>query len=212
MVGTKRVLVLAPHTDDAELGCGGTIARLAEEGCRVHVAAFSTAEESLPPGWPPDTLKREFANAMPILGVPSDHLLVYDFPVRKLSYHRQEVLEMLVSLRRQLDPDLVLVPSGHDLHQDHQVVHAEGLRAFKDMSLFGYELAWNHISFSAQAFSVLAQRHIERKWAALQCYKSQLCLGRLYLTKEFVEGIAHVRGAQVKAEWAEAFEVLRIKW
>jgi len=46
----RRVLVLAPHTDDAELGCGGTIARLLTDGADVFVAAFSTAEESLPPG------------------------------------------------------------------------------------------------------------------------------------------------------------------
>ena len=40
----RRVLVLAPHTDDAELGCGGTIARLLTDGADVLVAAFSTAE------------------------------------------------------------------------------------------------------------------------------------------------------------------------
>ena len=38
----KKVLVLAPHTDDGELGCGGTVARLLEEGCEVHFAVFST--------------------------------------------------------------------------------------------------------------------------------------------------------------------------
>jgi hypothetical protein len=76
----------------------------------------------------------------------------------------------------------------------------------------GYELPWNHINFSAQAFFSLKHRHVERKWAALQCYHSQAVLERLYLTKAFIEGIARVRGVQIKTEWAEAFEVLRLKW
>jgi N-acetylglucosamine malate deacetylase 1 len=208
----QRILVLAPHTDDAELGCGGTIARFVEEGRKVFVAAFSTAEESLPSGMSPDTLKREFLEAMPLLGVPVPQLTVFDFQVRRLGYHRQDVLEKIVVLRREIAPDLVLLPSGHDLHQDHQVVFAEGLRAFKDMSVMGYELPWNHIDFSAQAFFALERRHIEKKWTALKSYRSQLDLERLYFKQEFIEGIARVRGAQVRAEWAEAFEVLRLRW
>ena len=94
-----KILVLAPHTDDAELGCGGTIARFLEQGAHVFVAAFSTAHESLPPEAPRDTLRQEFLLAMQTLGVPLDQLFVRDFRVRHLSEHRQEVLEDLVSLR-----------------------------------------------------------------------------------------------------------------
>jgi len=60
----ERLLVLAPHTDDAELGCGGTIARLLEAGTEVYVVALSTADDSLPPGAPPTTLAHEFGQAM----------------------------------------------------------------------------------------------------------------------------------------------------
>ena len=77
---------------------------------------------------------------MDMLGIPKEQLFVYDYQVRMLSYHRQEVLEELVKLRQQIKPDLVLVPSGSDLHQDHQVVHNEGLRHFKQVSIWGYEL------------------------------------------------------------------------
>jgi len=204
--------VLAPHTDDAELGCGGTIAKLTESGRDVFVAAFSTAEESLPEGKPPDTLRREFFAAMPALGVPEANLLVYGYRVRHLSYARQEVLEEIIRLRGDLDPDLVLLPSGHDLHQDHQVVFGEGLRAFKHRSVLGYELPWNHIRFDAHAFCVLDARHIERKWEALQAYRTQIELGRPYFTRDFIEGLARVRGTQVQAAFAEAFEVLRLRW
>lgn len=207
----QKILILAPHTDDAELGCGGTIARMLEESRDIYVAAFSTAEESLPPGMPPDTLKIEFQDAMQQIGVPESNLYIYDYPVRRLSYYRQDVLEELVSLRQKISPDLIMLPSKNDLHQDHHVVHMEGLRAFKDLSIFAYELPWNHIDFSAQGFVILNRNHIEAKYRSLQSYKSQLALSRNYFTMEFIEGLARLRGTQVKSAYAEAFEVMRIK-
>lgn len=206
------VLVLAPHTDDAELGCGASIARLVDAGVDVHIVAFSTAEASLPPGSHPDRLHHEFLRATETLGLTADHLVVYKYPVRELTYHRQEVLEALIKLRRELKPEVVFLPAGTDLHQDHQVVHLEGLRAFKDLTVWGYELPWNHVTFSAQAFIKLKLEHLERKWTALQCYASQLELGRPYFSREFIEGLARVRGTQVQEQFAEAFEVLRLKW
>lgn len=212
MDDVSRVLVLAPHTDDAELGCGGTIARMLEKGVDLWVAAFSTARASLPAGADPDTLKVEFENAMSILGIPDERVLVYDYVVRELSYSRQEVLEELVKLRKDLDPEMVLIPSGSDLHQDHQVLHNEGLRAFKEITLWGYELPWNHITFPAQAFVTLEERHLEAKWEALQAYESQLEKERRYFERDFIVGLARVRGVQVRSRYAEAFEVMRTKW
>jgi LmbE family N-acetylglucosaminyl deacetylase len=208
----RRVLVLAPHTDDAELGCGGTIARLLTDGADVFVAAFSTAEESLPPGAKPSRLRDEFLAAMQTLGIPHDNALVFEYPVRRLSYYRQELLEELVKLRKQIDPNMVFLPSSSDLHQDHQVLNAEGLRCFKDMTVWGYELPWNNIGFPAQAFVTLEPCDLQAKWDALQAYKSQFELGRPYFSREFIEGLARVRGVQVKSPYAEAFEVMRLKW
>jgi LmbE family N-acetylglucosaminyl deacetylase len=203
---------LAPHTDDAELGCGASIARFLENGIEVTVSAFSTAEQSLPPGSNPDRLRTEFLSATKVLGIPKENARVYSYPVRRLSYHRQEVLEELTKLRREVNPDAVFLPSGNDLHQDHQVLHVEGVRAFKDLTVWGYDLPWNHVTFSAQAFITLQLRHVEAKWKALKCYESQLELRRPYFSWEFVESLARVRGTQVKVDYAEAFEVIRVKW
>lgn len=208
----KRVLALAPHTDDAELGCGGTLARLLEEGASVHVVAFSTAKDSLPPGVPPMLTQEEFAEAMRRLGVPTQNVLTLDYAVRTFSYCRQAVLEELVQLRNRIKPDLVLLPSAHDIHQDHQVVAAEGLRAFKETTVWGYELPWNLVTFSAQAFVTLQRRHLDAKWRALTAYQSQFDLGRPYFNRDVIEGLARVRGVQAKAEYAEAFEVARLAW
>jgi len=210
--GRPHVLILAPHTDDAELGCGGSMARLVASGAEVSIAAFSLAEDSLPAGSPPDRLHGEFLNAMQVLGVEPQRTFVYNYPVRRFSDHRQELLEQLVDLRRRLQPEVVFVTASTDIHQDHRVVHREAVRTFKDITLWGYELPWNSLRFSAQAFVVLNQEHIDLKWMALQAYESQRELQRPYFCKDFIQGLARVRGVQVRAEYAEVFEVVRVKW
>lgn len=202
-----KVLVLAPHTDDGELGCGGTIARLVEQGKDVYYAAFSTARQSLPSGFPDDTLKREVPVATKRLGIPAENLFIYDYEVRKLNYSRQEVLENLVHLKRTLSPDLVFMPSLHDIHQDHSTVAQEGLRAFKDRTVLGYELIWNNLTFNTECFMKLEERHVRTKAHALEAYESQR--GRPYMSEEFILSLARTRGVQIGADFAECFEVLR---
>jgi N-acetylglucosamine malate deacetylase 1 len=204
----RRVLVLAPHTDDGELGAGGTIAKLIESGAEVYYAAFSTAEESVPAGFPKDILKTEVRNATLKLGIPGDNLLIYGYEVRKLNYKRQEVLEDLVRLRKDINPDLVLQPSLNDIHQDHSTVAQEGIRAFKQKTILGYELIWNNLTFSTSCFVQLDQRHIRHKCDALKEYVSQQ--HRDYTSEQFVTSLAKTRGIQIGCEYAEAFEVTRL--
>lgn len=204
----KKVLVLAPHTDDGELGAGGLIARLLENGAEVHYAAFSTANESVPVGFPKNVLELEVKNATKALGIPRECLHIYKYPVRKLNYHRQEILEDLILLRNSFQFDLILLPSQHDVHQDHSTIHEEGVRAFKNKSIFGYELIWNNLSFNAQCCVKLTQKHINKKVAALKKYKSQA--GRVYMSEKFVTSLAVTRGTQFGCEYAESFEVVRL--
>jgi len=206
----KRVLILAPHTDDAELGCGGTMARLLEEGVDLFVAVFSTADQSLPKGAPPGTLKEEFLMAAKVMGIPRENLEIFDFEVRRFNYHRQEILENIVRLKRKINPDAVFLPASTDLHQDHQVIHAEGLRAFKQTTVLGYELPWNHLSFTANLLVEIEHRHLQKKWQAIQKYQTQFVLSRPYFSVDFIEGLARVRGIQANVMYAEAYEVLRM--
>ena len=136
----KRVLVLAPHTDDGEFGCGGTMARLVDAGAEVRYVAFSIATKSLPEGFASDTLAREVREATAEIGIPESQLEVHDFEVRTFPERRQEILEVLIKLWDEWKPDAVLQPSLHDVHQDHQVVAAESLRAFKRTTILGYEI------------------------------------------------------------------------
>ncbi|HOX81992.1 MAG TPA: PIG-L family deacetylase [Chryseolinea sp.] len=204
----RNVLVLAPHTDDGELGAGGTIAKLIESDAKVYYAAFSTAEKSVPDGFPKDILKTEVKNATFKLGIPSENLLIYNYEVRKLNYVRQEILEVLIDLRKKINPDLVLLPSLNDIHQDHSTVAQEGLRAFKQKTILGYELIWNNLTFSTSCFVKLNISHIDKKCNALKEYKSQQ--HRDYISEEFVKSLAKTRGVQIGSDYAEAFEVIRL--
>lgn len=203
-----RVLVLAPHTDDGEFGCGGTIARLIEEGSEVHYAALSIAEESVPAGLPRDVLAGEVVKATRELALDDRHLVVERFPVRRFPEFRQQILELLVELNRRIEPDLVFLPSTTDTHQDHHVVAQEGFRAFKKTTILGYEVPWNNLSFSTNAFFFLESRHMDAKLRALRCYVSQL--GREYVNEQFIRSLARTRGVQIGAEYAECFEVSRL--
>lgn len=207
MINHKQILVLAPHTDDGELGCGGLIARAIREGSQVWYAAFSTADESVPAGFPPNQLETEVREATAILGIPGHQLMVYRHSVRKLSYVRQEILEDLIRLREKIQPDLVLLPSRKDIHQDHTTITQEGIRAFKNASILGYELIWNNLSFSTDCFIELAEEDLRKKLQALTAYASQQ--GKPYMQPEFIKALATVRGTQIQCGCAEAFEVIR---
>ncbi len=203
----QNILVLAPHTDDGELGCGGTLSKFIKGGSKVTYAAFSTAEESVPEGLPKDILKTEVRSATKKLGVKEENLIIFNYPVRKLNFYRQEILEELIKLRTN-NYDLVLIPCLHDVHQDHATVANEALRAFKNISILGYELIWNNLSFNTTCFVSLEKEHIENKVAALKEYKSQK--HRDYMSDEFIFSLAKTRGVQVGKAYAEAFEVIRL--
>lgn len=203
----KNVYVLAPHTDDGELGAGGVISKLIEGGSNVYYFAFSTAEESVPVEFHKDILKTEVVRATAKLGIRKENVIIYNYEVRKLNYSRQEILEDLIVHRKNLYPDLVLMPSVNDIHQDHSTIAQEGLRAFKNSTILGYELIWNNLTFNTTSFVKLDEKHIQAKCDALKEYKSQGI--RDYMSEEFIFALAKTRGVQTGVKYAESFEVVR---
>lgn len=115
-----------------------------------------------------------------------------------------------MTIRNDFSPDLVLVPSLSDYHQDHQVVANEAVRAFKmSASIIGYELPWNHVTFETNMFIRLSEQHIKKKFGLLSYYKSQFLKEKSYFSEEYIFGLARVRGTQCNAKYAEAYEVIR---
>ena len=110
----KKLLVLAPHTDDGELGAGGTISRLIREGWEVHYVAFSHCYKK--------GLKIECVNACEILRIHPENVIICNYEVRNFDKARQSILDTLIVVKEQFNPDMVFIPSLNDVHQDHNVV------------------------------------------------------------------------------------------
>ena len=203
----KTILILAPHTDDGEFGCGASINKWIEEGKEVYYATFSACKQSILPQFPEDILITEVKEATSTLGIKPENLILFDYEVRTFNYHRQEILDDLIKLREKINPDLILMPSLNDIHQDHKTIAEEGLRAFKFKSILCYEMPWNNLNFNTASFSILEKKHVDCKLLALKKYQSQA--HRPYSKPEFIRGLAISRGVQISSEFAEVFEVLR---
>lgn len=196
-----KVLVLSPHTDDGELGAGGTIAKLLEEGSEIHYIAFSQ---------PSEELKEECERALRIFRQKDKgiHIHILNFKSRVFPKYRQEILQTIYDLNEKYNPDLVLTPSTNDNHQDHQVITQEAIRTFKKCTILGYELPWNVINFIENCFIPIEDRHLQLKTASLAQYYSQH--GRHYFCPEYIRAVAYSRGGQIGGGYAEAFEVIKV--
>lgn len=207
MFSVNSALILAPHTDDGEFGCGGTIAKLISNGVRVIYVAFSAAEQSVLPHLPKDILRHEVKRATSVLGIEDQDCVVLDFEVRKFPEMRQKILDSMIELNQRYQPDLIFLPSMNDTHQDHNVIAEEGFRAFKRKTMLGYEVPWNNLDFRTSCFSGLEEAHLNAKISALNEYQSQM--HRTYANTEFIKSLAVTRGVQIGKTYAECFEVIR---
>ncbi len=203
----KTILTLAPHTDDGEFGCGGTLSRFIEQGAHVVYAAFSAPEQLVHPHLPRDVLRSEVRRATAALGINGDDCLVFDFPVRRFPEMRQEILDRMIDLDRRYKPDIVFLPSVNDTHQDHQTIAQEAFRAFKRTTMLGYEVPWNNLEFRTTCFVEISDAQLAVKIAALSKYESQQ--HRNYASAEFISSLASTRGVQIGKRYAEVFEVVR---
>ena len=207
MTQYKKVLILSPHTDDGEFGCGATITKLIEDGSEVYYAAFSAGEQSVLPEFPKDILTKEVKAATQILGIKPENLILFKYDVRTFNYHRQAILDDIIKLKNEIQPDLVFTPSVNDIHQDHATISNEAVRAFKFTSILCYELPWNNFNFTTTCFFKLTEHHVLNKVNALKEYKSQA--HRSYADEDFIRSLARIRGVQIGAQYAEVFEMVR---
>jgi LmbE family N-acetylglucosaminyl deacetylase len=102
----SRILIIAPHTDDGELGCGGSIARFIEDGKEVYYIALSACENEIPEGYPKDILKDECYKATGLLGIPKNNVFIYDFENKNFPHQRQQIFDCLEKLKKDISPDI----------------------------------------------------------------------------------------------------------
>jgi len=200
-VKNKTILAIAPHIDDVELGAGATIHHLAKSNA-VHYIGLS-----LPPLVKRTAFMKEFRNSTRILGIDPERVILRNYNPRNLFESRSEILQLLYELNRELKPHLVLLPNSQDIHQSHEVVFAEGRRAFKYTNILGYELPWNSIEFSMDVFVSVSRKDVDAKIAAVNAYRTQK--HRMFFSNDIVGDLARVRGKQVGCDFAECFELVR---
>lgn len=194
-----RILILAPHTDDGELGCGGVMAKTVRNGGDVLYVALSHKFSDV-------DLADECQASLKRLGVFAFQL--QDFPARVFSDHRQMILDSMIYTRKKYEPEVVFVPSSSDFHQDHAVVHNEAIRAFRDSTVLGYDLPWCKMVQGGTVIVPLEEVDLVAKVEALAEYKSQE--HRKYMRPDFIRSLAVVTGTKIGIDFAESFEALRI--
>lgn len=199
----ERWLLVGPHPDDVELGCGGTIAKYSNAVQATYLVLSPCLDEPRN-----KNILHELENATKILGLSSSDKIIKDLERRKFEKVRPKVREILIELKDTVKPDLVLCPYPQDLHQDHSVVAQEVFRIFRNCTIFGYEVISSEVGFNPNLYIELSRFHIKKKIKALKMYKSQR--DKSYFKPTTIEARAKMRGSQAKLSYAEAFEALRI--
>lgn len=206
MLNGNRVLFISAHPDDSEFAAGGTITRLRELGKEIFLLVMSNPVQSLPDGFDPDTLIREQKKSAQVLGIPEANIQFYDFPVRRFSERRQDILEELIVAGREISPDVVFCSGINDVHQDHNQCAQEVLRAFRKKTICSFDVPWNTNNSVLNLNIQLSESHILKKIEAIQCYESQSV--RPYSDTDYIKGWAKTRGIYSNYKYAESFELV----
>jgi len=201
-IKNKKILAIAPHLDDIELGVGGTIYKLGKEN-EVHYLGLS-----LPPLVPHDSFMNEFWESAFHLGLSKNRMILKNYDPRDLFKDRMDILQLFYNTNKALKPDIVFVPNSNDIHQSHQVVYQEARRAFKYSTILGYELPWNSLSFNMDVFIELTAEDVRVKQESINCFASQK--ERMFFSNDIITDLAKLRGKQIGKEYAECFELTRL--
>ncbi|MGA2911347.1 MAG: PIG-L deacetylase family protein [Candidatus Levyibacteriota bacterium] len=211
MFTDKTILAISPHTDDVELACGGAIAELTAHGSRVYYVGLSDCQDTLiNTRFPIDQLAKECRSALRILGVKNKDISIFQHQNKFFCQDPKQIFKTLEKLRDSIQPDLVLIPDVNQTHQDHKVVAEQAISVFRrKTSMLSYEQPWNDLQFTPDFFIQISAKSLSLKMKAIKTYKTQVAFKRGYLSKEFIYGLAAVRGVQINVQYAEGFKVVK---
>ena len=199
----KRVLFLGAHPDDIELGCGALLHHIAE---RTDVLCATLSDNQKNPEL--KNVVDEHYKSMAVLGVKRKNIIVGQFATRVFPDARQEILEYLLKLRKDFNPDLIFVHSKHDLHQDHNVMTEEALRAYRGITVLGFDVVRSSYGFFPHFLVEVTEEDVNRKIEALAQYKTYR--EKYYFNSELTRSIMVRHGALAECPFAEGFDILRI--
>jgi LmbE family N-acetylglucosaminyl deacetylase len=137
-----------------------------------------------------------------------DQVILGQFETRRFPEQRQDILEFMLALRKDLQPDMVFVHSAADLHQDHGAITQEALRAFRGISIFGFDVIRSSHGFFPTFLLEVEPEDVEKKIKSLAAYKTYQ--DKYYFSPELTRSILIRNGAICERPFAEGFDMMRI--
>ena len=220
---SNTVLVVAAHTDDEALGCGGTIARHAACGDSVYAVFLADGVSSRPDSQQDEIDKRNAAaeNAHRILGIRQSFLL--GFPDNRLdTIPLLDIVQALEDILQRTHPDIVYTHHAGDLNIDHQIAHRAVMTACRPVpgssirEIYSFEVLssteWNtpgHTPFIPNYFVDIGTT-IDKKLESLDAYRMEMRASPHSRSLEHVNALARSRGHSVGTDFAEAFMTTRV--
>ena len=198
-----KVCFIGAHPDDIELGCGALIAHIAKS---TEVLCVTLSNNQKNPML--TDVVDEHYRSMAILGVPKDHVIVGEFETRRFPHARQEILEYLIQLKQTFHPEIVFVHTKADLHQDHGTVTEESLRAFRGISVLGFDVIRSSYGFFPNFLVEVNEADVTAKLSALAEYRTYA--DKYYFKPEVTRATLTRHGALAEREYAEGFDILRV--
>lgn len=200
-----RVLALAAHCDDVEIGAGATILRLLrdhEDASLCIVIASSDAER--------EAEARDAARALAAESGASVDVFVGGLPENVLPAHTGTVRDLVLAHGRPFAPDLVFAPHLHDRHQDHRVLAETAHQLFRDHPILEYEIAkYDGDLHTPNVYAAASPDDATAKVDLLErCYPSQH--GRTWFDREAFFALMRVRGIECNARYAEGFHCRKL--
>ena len=199
----KSLLFLGAHPDDIELGCGALLADLVGQS-DVYCMTFSDNQKN------PElkNLVQEHYNSMHVLGLRDDQIELGSYETRRFPDFRQDILQKMLELRKQHQPEIVFVNTPKDIHQDHQTLTEEATRAFRGTTVLGYDVLRSSYGFFPHFLAEVSEKAVETKIAALAEYKTYS--NRYYFSPDIIRATAIRHGALAERSFAEGFDIIRI--
>jgi len=201
-----RILCLGAHSDDIEIGCGGTVLRILEENPDAEVfwvvmgASGQRADEATA------SAKSFLARAR------QKEVIVKEFRDGFFPYIGAEIKGFFEELKRRCAPDLVLTHCRNDLHQDHRVVSELTWNTFRNHLILEYEiLKYDGDLGTPNVFVHLTESLARRKVGILlDSFRSQL--KKNWFTEDAFLAILRLRGLECNApeKYAEAYHARKL--
>ena len=199
----NRALFIGAHPDDIELGCGALIAHIRPQTEVLCVTLSDNQKNPLLPNLP-----QEHFRSMAALGVPEKSVVLGQFETRRFPDFRQDILEYFITLNKEFRPEVVFVHTKADIHQDHGTITEEALRAFRGVTVLGYDVLRSSYGFFPNFLVEVTERDVECKVAALAEYKTYT--SKYYFDPSITRATMIRHGALAERPYAEGFDILRV--